>query len=88
VSFRAENDQPVRRACQIVDIQSQKVGADTGIPGIEETLSIFQFMIEFHQKRKILMVHINMQERTVAKWIDFTDGEDYQHNDSRNKKSK
>ena len=34
------------------------------------------------------MVHINMQERTVAKWIDFTDGEDYQHNDSRNKKSK
>ena len=58
--FRNKDTEPIQGACQIICIKSYKIRTNPRIPGIKYRIPAPQFVEKIRQKRKILMIHINI----------------------------
>ena len=83
-----QDAEPVCRACQVVHIEGEKVGADSGVPRVKEALPVPELVVKLHQKGKVLMVHINVEKGALSKRVDLLDHKDDKHDQCRDEERK
>ena len=57
-----KNEEQIQRTGQIIGIGAQEIRSESQIPGIKRTPAVLETILKLRKKRRILMIHINMQE--------------------------
>ena len=88
IFFGQKEHQPVKRACAVVAVKRQVIGAHTDAPGVVERLAVAHFPDKFFQKGDVLMVHVGVHEALISEGINAVADKNRHHGKKRQQEGK
>ena len=86
VFLRAEDDQPVQRAGEVICIDGGKIDAHADVPAVQKASAGAQFIFEFREKRRVLMIEICPEKALVPEGENASLDKDHDHDEDGNEK--
>ena len=86
ISLGTQHQQPVKGAGQIVGVQRGEIHPHADVPAVQQAAAVGQLVLEFGEKRGVLVVHVRPQKTLLAEGENSPLGEYDNHHNHRHKK--